>query len=431
MADCDRLRLAALLAIAMGGCYPDDLLASREAGAITSSVSDANDGAPQTPEASDTADAGCGSLVPSHPSSCYDLKRDGSETDIDCGGGECQPCTVGDCVSDSDCLLGSCSANVCGSRFELEYLAFQEQPLTAKIDNRITLLYATGSDVVDLKSLSLRYYFKRNGVAEPLTTPNVTSTLLQPSAGTDISTETSWQILRTTDGSGGDFDAFLQIRFTQSHPLLPGDVVKVDQNMNAGNDAKQFDQRTHYSFRAGGTLSRSDRITVYQDGRLVWGYEPRGASKISCFSRGIDFNGPALTIGDEGWSAAPAALTSSGGAFDESALLYPKVDGPLVQVIQSGYRLSAADYVRFPAIEGDYLAYVYAFSAGGLGVGTLSLQGLDVDDFQSGEIGGGQTWGRLGPYRITVGSSGVELGCTTGSLALSAIELRVPADASY
>lgn len=46
--------------------------------------------------------------------SCEDGERNGNETDIDCGGSECSPCTLGrSCVQASDCISGVCVEFVC------------------------------------------------------------------------------------------------------------------------------------------------------------------------------------------------------------------------------------------------------------------------------------------------------------------------------
>jgi hypothetical protein len=51
------------------------------------------------------------------PYSCIDGTKNGNETDVDCGGGTCQPCFPGKhCSSDNDCLYyypGACSGNIC------------------------------------------------------------------------------------------------------------------------------------------------------------------------------------------------------------------------------------------------------------------------------------------------------------------------------
>jgi len=49
-------------------------------------------------------------------STCGDAKKDGDETDVDCGG-SCAPCNDGRaCVLESDCASQRCSAGVCGVR---------------------------------------------------------------------------------------------------------------------------------------------------------------------------------------------------------------------------------------------------------------------------------------------------------------------------
>ena len=45
---------------------------------------------------------------------CTDRKRDGAETDIDCGGGSCPKCAAeAACVAPTDCESGACDANKC------------------------------------------------------------------------------------------------------------------------------------------------------------------------------------------------------------------------------------------------------------------------------------------------------------------------------
>jgi hypothetical protein len=43
---------------------------------------------------------------------CSDHIKDGAETDVDCGGGTCPPCATGQmCVADTDCMSGCCDAS--------------------------------------------------------------------------------------------------------------------------------------------------------------------------------------------------------------------------------------------------------------------------------------------------------------------------------
>jgi hypothetical protein len=48
--------------------------------------------------------------------SCSDGKRNGGETDVDCGGPLCPGCAAGGrCLVPADCMSGECAAMVCGA----------------------------------------------------------------------------------------------------------------------------------------------------------------------------------------------------------------------------------------------------------------------------------------------------------------------------
>jgi hypothetical protein len=66
--------------------------------------------------------AGCaGDPIPlgsngGYPLTCSNGVRDGHETDVDCGGGACAPCTAGKmCSAGSDCVSGDCTNGACGA----------------------------------------------------------------------------------------------------------------------------------------------------------------------------------------------------------------------------------------------------------------------------------------------------------------------------
>lgn len=56
----------------------------------------------------------CTGCPPPSMDTCADGALSGSETDVDCGGAECSPCTLGQaCMGDRDCDTGNCMAFQC------------------------------------------------------------------------------------------------------------------------------------------------------------------------------------------------------------------------------------------------------------------------------------------------------------------------------
>lgn len=50
------------------------------------------------------------------PAACSDGKKDGAETDVDCGGGACASCAIGkECDEGADCATGLCKSSRCWS----------------------------------------------------------------------------------------------------------------------------------------------------------------------------------------------------------------------------------------------------------------------------------------------------------------------------
>jgi hypothetical protein len=53
-------------------------------------------------------------LTGTWPATCFDGAKDGNETDVDCGGGQCPGCALGSaCAIATDCATASCSASTC------------------------------------------------------------------------------------------------------------------------------------------------------------------------------------------------------------------------------------------------------------------------------------------------------------------------------
>lgn len=116
-----RLRFAGLIAIvsalsvvtlsfsACGGSDPRPDAGSTNTNGTASSSSSSSG---STGDDSGAADGGGDAAV--RPQSCKNTIKDGNETDVDCGGNECERCIDGkSCVQPNDCKGGSCVQNKC------------------------------------------------------------------------------------------------------------------------------------------------------------------------------------------------------------------------------------------------------------------------------------------------------------------------------
>jgi hypothetical protein len=85
-------------------------------GGTTGSSTHGTDGDIDTEtEAGDPADLSDAAIdVPPLPASCMDTAKNGTETDVDCGGMDCAPCSTGQaCLGWHDCGGGICNAGQC------------------------------------------------------------------------------------------------------------------------------------------------------------------------------------------------------------------------------------------------------------------------------------------------------------------------------
>jgi hypothetical protein len=115
----------------LGGCsiYDASLLQAGEPGGDPSAVGGNNAGnggviaggaggsqeRSETPDADEDTDSVDATFeAPPPPPSCMDTVKNGTETDLDCGGMECAPCSTGKtCTGWHDCASGICSSGHC------------------------------------------------------------------------------------------------------------------------------------------------------------------------------------------------------------------------------------------------------------------------------------------------------------------------------
>jgi hypothetical protein len=387
-------------------------------GASSGSTTGGNAGEPAG-GAGGSADEEVGPCGPRlHPLHCRNQEQDAGETDVDCGGPSCEPCGADEmCLSDGDCGLAACQGGHCARLFELTYVQLNPDLETTSLRLQVDLAYL-GSEPQLLRDVSVRYYFSRNSVAEPLL-PGGTSALL-PGAG-DVSGDTVWNIVRQLRGNGISNDAYLEIGFRGGRVLAAGQTLELVANLTSGTLDTAFNQGTHHSWDVSPTAHESKKLSVHVGDARVWGRGPDVDDAPSCFQQGVNLDGPALTVDGEPWFGSPAAALVR--YADATVLLQPATEQGREDMLRTGFLFQDNSF-DFPVESGSYALLVYVWSAGGGETGTLTIDGDPRDVFRAQSFNGGGPWVALGPYRVEVEQAALQLGAT-GTLRVGGFELRL------
>ena len=147
--------------------------------------------------------------------------------------------------------------------------------------------------------------------------------------------------------------------------------------------------------------------------------------------RGVNLNGPAVTIDGNAWQSASAAqVTTTGSGVSQATVPFPAVTGGVATMLNTATRLAAGAERSLPTDNGTYLASLYATSPGNdSDASLLTVQGVAPDSsgaFRPQASDGGQAWSRLGPYRVDVTTGKVTIAVTKGALNFAGIELWYP-----
>jgi hypothetical protein len=288
-----------------------------------------------------------------------------------------------------------------------------------------------GGEVFTLKDLKLRYYFDRNGVTEPILIRATQANLHLASGENRELKGTSWSVVRIEDLDELVYDAYVEVTFDDSSKLFPGDEIALYEQMLTGEPGlSNFDQRANYSF-SDQPAGPWQHITVMYRDQLAWGLEPRAANPRACFARGVNLNGPAVSIAGNAWLASSqAGVTSNGTGISQGGTVFPPVSGDEASMLASAFRVQAGDSVSISAENGQYLLYLHAVSPGtDTAASTLTVDGASFENsskFRSQASDGGLAWARLGPYRIAVTTGKITVAVSSGSIDFAGIELWYP-----
>lgn len=374
--------------------------------------------------------AGCLRHRPDH---CYDGETSGDEVAADCGG-SCQGCTLEPCTSDDDCLSSACVAgangSACAAPLSVTFAAHETSPVVGSTSWSIKLGNdePAGGKAYAFKGLKLRYYFDRSSIVEPLLVRATQSNLRLATGESSALGKTSWLVEREERTPKTVYDAYVEVGFGDAGELFPGDQIDLYQQMLTGDPGRStFDQRANYSY-TGVPQTSWLRVTVFYQGKLLWGLEPLPANPRACFARGVNLNGPAVVIDQQPWEAAAEAMvTSSGSSVSQGSMPFPTASGGLATMLTSATRLQAGNELSLPTENGTYLLYLYAASPGtDAEASLLTVQGLEPDSssaFRAQAADGGQAWARLGPYRVDVTTGKLTVGVSKGGINFTGLAL--------
>jgi endoglucanase len=129
---------------------------------------------------------------------------------------------------------------------------------------------------MDLSKVELRYWFAPNGNDDP----KAYSVQIGGTSTKDFGKVLSGDAVKTDIVSDGTLNFAGNPLWHVRVSFAPGTVAPVRDSIGFGltikrNDGGQFFQPSHYSYRDYHWPSEWNRIGLYQDGKLVWGVEPK------------------------------------------------------------------------------------------------------------------------------------------------------------
>jgi hypothetical protein len=141
------------------------------------------------------------------------------------------------------------------------------------------------------------------------------------------------------------------------------------------------------------------------------------------FYRGVNLNGPPLTIDGRAWEGKGAANVTWNGEFENQAVpLTPPLEGPKAQMIRSSAFNGGGTTVTLSAVpSGTYQVYLYVWEDNSSETYDLFLEGKVVlEKYKSGAAG---HWERLGPWSAEITDGTIELRTAGGHANLSGVEV--------
>jgi hypothetical protein len=199
--------------------------------------------------------------------SCTDSLKNGTETDVDCGGGCSTKCDVGKmCLINADCSSNICTAGKCASAWKVQYRCANTGATSGQIQPSLQVV-STGGTTAPLTEFTMRYWY-------------TTDALVANMAVSDYAVVGSTNIMYrfvTVTPARTMADHYLEISFLAgAGSLVAGTTTGEIQTRFFDSPLFQaFTQTNDYSFDATKTAYADwTHVTLYHNTTLVWGVEP-------------------------------------------------------------------------------------------------------------------------------------------------------------
>jgi hypothetical protein len=209
---------------------------------------------------------------------CTDSQKNGSETDVDCGGGTCvgqgKKCADGKgCMVSTDCTSANCVSSVCQpatqSGLSVQYSCLDPGAPTDRFLQPAFKIGNASSNNIPFSELKIRYWFT------------------DEAGGSVFSCRSAVTLGGCTFVSGAfvvvspvrtNADHYLEISFTGTATLNAGTTSDfIDTPVSSGNN---YNETNDYSYdgtnasKQWPNFADHTKVTLYRNGTLVWGTEP-------------------------------------------------------------------------------------------------------------------------------------------------------------
>ncbi|MES1171647.1 MAG: cellulose binding domain-containing protein [Bacteroidota bacterium] len=206
---------------------------------------------------------------------CTDVMRNGSESDVDCGG-SCAPaqkcangrmCLAnGDCTS-ANCASMTCSALGCQNCWKVQYKNFN--PGATLWSEQVVNIVSIGTTAVPLSELKVRYWFDADGQT-PSSPPTCNSAWMIGCPNITV------RFVTPPSPAPAGANRYLEIGFVAGAPTLAagGQTADIQTSFHYSGFAT-VNRENDYSFDATKTaLTDWTHVALYHNGNKVWGSEP-------------------------------------------------------------------------------------------------------------------------------------------------------------